>query len=554
MNKNKLAAITALALAGVIHLAAATVHMTHMTAHGLSLLAIGVLQLLWALAAWRWWNRGVMAVGIALSLGIVLLWALLYSVPSPFVGHLTIHARTFDWMLVATKLCELVGGLLLLWRLFASTRAAPGMPRWLRAGAPAAFAITATGVILWCVAASVETVFPVFSVSVGWPTWELVMNLRPAPTNVTEEPRDADAPDYDWRLPPHFPRPRVPEDNPMRAETVELGRHLFYDKRLSGNGTQSCESCHVQALAFSDGRALPVGSTGETLARNSPALVNVAYDATLTWANPVLTELERQVLVPMFGEFPVELGITAHEEAVLQRFQTDVQYQRMFAAAFPDDPAPINFHNITRALAAFVRALVSADSAYDRYTVGDKTALSPAAQRGMEMFFSEELECHHCHTGFNFSASTVHANSTFSAAVFQNNGLYNLDGQGAYPRGNRGVYEITGKSEDMGRFRPPTLRNIALTAPYMHDGSIATLEDVVRHYMAGGRVIEEGELAGDGRRNPYKNGLVSGFQLTDSEIADLIAFLESLTDESFITDPRFANPFGEVTHNQVANR
>jgi len=256
-----------------------------------------------------------------------------------------------------------------------------------------------------------------------------------------------------------------------------------------------------------------------------------------------LTELERQVLMPMFGEFPVELGITGHEEEVLSRFQADAQYQRVFAATFPDDPAPINFHNITRALAAFVRSLISGDSAYDRYLVGDKTALSPAAQRDMEMFFSEGLECHHRHTGFNFTASTVHANTTFSAAVFQNNGLYNLDGEGAHPRGNRGVYKITGKPEDMGRFRPPTLRNISLTAPYMHDGSLATLAEVVRHYMAGGCVIEAGALAGDGRRSPQKNGLVSGFQITDEQIADLIAFLDSLTDERFIANPHFSNPF-----------
>ena len=543
MKNYKFGALTAIAIAGAVHLLAATEHMTHMTAHGVPLLAIGILQLLWVLAAWRWWKRSVMVVGIALSLGIVALWALLYSVPSPWIGHLTLHARTFDWMLVLTKLCELAGGLLLLWRLFTDTRAAPGTPRWLRASAPAAFAITATSVSLWFAAAGAETLFPALSISAGWPTWKMITNLRPTQINIIEEKSDTDAPDYDWRLPPHFPPPRTPEENPMRVETVELGRYLFYDKRLSGNGTQSCESCHFQALAFSDGRALPVGSTGETLARNSPALVNVAYNATLTWANPVLTELERQVLVPMFGEFPVELGVTGREQEVLGRFQADADYQRMFAAAFPDDPAPINFHNITRALSAFVRALVSANSPYDRYLAGDKTALSPAAQRGMEMFFSEELECHHCHTGFNFTASTVHANSTFGAAFFQNNGLYNLDGEGAYPRGNRGVYEITGKPEDMGRFRPPTLRNVALTAPYMHDGSLATLEEVVRHYMAGGRVIEEGATAGDGRRNPYKNGLVSGFQLSDSEIDDLVSFLESLTDEQFTTDPRFANPF-----------
>jgi len=123
-----------------------------------------------------------------------------------------------------------------------------------------------------------------------------------------------------------------------------------------------------------------------------------------------------------------------------------------------------------------------------------------------------------------------------------------LDGQGAYPRGNRGLYEITAKPEDMGRFRPPTLRNVALTAPYMHDGSIATLAEVVQHYAAGGRLITTGEFAGDGRRNPLKSGLVPGFTLSAEEAAALVAFLESLTDETFITDPRFSNPLLTATN------
>ena len=212
-------------------------------------------------------------------------------------------------------------------------------------------------------------------------------------------------------------------------------------------------------------------------------------------------------------------------------------------AAFPNETDPINYHNLVGALASFVRSLISGKSAYDRYLAGDKSALSPSAHRGMDLFFSERFECHHCHIGFNFSASTVHANSTFSANAFQNNGLYNLDGQGAYPRGNRGLYEITGEPNDMGRFRPPTLRNVELTAPYMHDGSIATLEAVVRHYAAGGREITTGPNQGDGRRNPIKSPMVPGFTITDQEVNDLVSFLRSLTDMDFTTNPRYANPF-----------
>ncbi|MFQ3646302.1 MAG: MbnH family di-heme enzyme [Anaerolineae bacterium] len=349
--------------------------------------------------------------------------------------------------------------------------------------------------------------------------------------------------DYEWRLPPGFPLPRVPEGNPMTADKVELGRHLFYDTRLSGNNTISCASCHVQALAFSDGRVVGVGATGEPHVRNSQTLTNVAYNATLTWANPNLLTLEQQIVIPMFGEHPIEMGITGNEDAVMSRFRSDPQYQAMFAAAYPDQADPFTWRNIVDALASFNRTLISGDAPFDRYLRGDQNAMSEAAVRGMELFFSERLECHHCHSGFNMSISTVSANSSFDERMFFNTGLYNLDGQGAYPSENTGVHEITNNPSDMGRFRPPTLRNIELTAPYMHDGSIATLEEVIQFYADGGRLITEGPNAGDGRANPLKSGLIAGFDITPEETADLVAFLQALTDETFITDPRFSDPF-----------
>jgi cytochrome c peroxidase len=348
---------------------------------------------------------------------------------------------------------------------------------------------------------------------------------------------------YTWNLPPGFPPPRVPENNPMTQEKVDLGRYLFYDPALSGNGTQSCSTCHLQHLAFTDGLARSIGSTGEVHPRNAMTLTNAAYNASQTWANPSLTTLERQIPIPMFGEHPVELGITGNEAVVLGRLRQDERYRTMFAAAFPDQDDPITLSNAMLSLASFTRTLISGDSPYDRYLRGDASALSESAMRGMEIFFSEDLECHHCHTGFNFTLSTVNANSTFDERPFFNTGLYNIGGTGAYPPDNTGVHEITNLAADMGRFRPPTLRNIALTAPYMHDGSIATLEEVIRFYADGGRVITEGEYAGDGRRNPFKSGLVPGFTITEQQLDDLIAFLESLTDQAFITDPRLSDPF-----------
>ena len=355
---------------------------------------------------------------------------------------------------------------------------------------------------------------------------------------------DADPGGYAWDLPARFPRPLVPEDNPTTAEKVALGRHLFYDERLSGNGTQSCASCHVQELAFADGKTTPTGSTGEVLLRNSPSLGNAGYYSTLTWPNPLLEHLEQQLLVPIFGEVPVELGVTGNEELVLDRLRADPVYEQLFADAFPGEDDPYTWASNVKALASFVRTMITGNSPYDQYTYqGQEDALSASAKRGLALFFSERLECHHCHGGFNLSKATKYEGSRFIEKNFANLGLYNLDAEGSYPPGNQGLYEFTGDPADKGKFRSPSLRNVALTAPYMHDGSIATLEEVIRHYEAAGRNVESGPYAGDGRENPNKTGFLHGFTLTDQERADLLAFLESLTDQTFLTDPRLTNPW-----------
>ena len=367
--------------------------------------------------------------------------------------------------------------------------------------------------------------------------------VTPTPPTVTAAIARLNASDYDWHLPPGFPKPLVPADNPMTEAKFQLGRFLFYDVRLSGNATQSCASCHTQKLAFTDGKVVAVGSTGDKHPRNSQPLANAAYNATLTWANPLLTQIEQQIHIPMFSEFPIELGITGKEQAVLTRFKQDARYPQMFAAAFSNDADAINYKNIVYALASFTRGLLSFNSPYDQQRNGDATAMSESALRGKRLFFSEDLECHHCHTSFNLTASTKHQNTTFVETPFFNTGLYNLDGKGAYPADNRGALELTNDPADMGRFRPPTLRNVAITSPYMHDGSLKTLDEVIRFYERGGRKISGGPHAGDGRLSPLKNGLVAGFKITDAQRADLIHFLEALTDESFLTNPRFGNPF-----------
>lgn len=351
---------------------------------------------------------------------------------------------------------------------------------------------------------------------------------------------------FNWNIPANYPLPVVHADNPISEEKFQLGRHLFYDQRLSGPANFSCASCHRQELAFTDGLAQAIGATGQKHPRSAQALVNIAYNASVNWGNPTTVTLEQQAPIPLFNEFPVEMGVNDSNQAqVLARLQAEPRYQSMFKAAFPNETQPIHFANIAKALASFERGLNSFNSSFDQYEAGNQFAITEGAKRGMNLFFNEKTECFHCHGGMNFTLSSFDRSQSFADTEFFNNGLYNLDGKGKYPSGGEGIFEITGKPEDMGRFRPPTLRNIALTAPYMHDGSIESLDAVIRHYMSGGRNISSGVNAGDGRANPYKSGFVRPFELSEQEIADLREFLESLTDDSFINNPRFANPWAE---------
>jgi cytochrome c peroxidase len=357
------------------------------------------------------------------------------------------------------------------------------------------------------------------------------------------EPGPSPSGDFVWSLPPGFPLPIVPADNPMSWPKVELGRHLFYDLRLSSNGTASCATCHRQELAFTDGRAAAVGSTGEAHTRGSMSLANVAYAATLTWGHPYLTELERQAALPLFGEDPVELGWTSEIE-LEERLASIPEYPALFAAAFPGDPEPVSTRNATHALAAFERTLISGRSPYDRWAYdADDSALGDSARRGFELFYSERLECFHCHVGFNLSDQVSYSGRVFPEAPFHNTGLYNIDGQGAFPAQSTGIHELTQQAADMGKFKAPSLRNVAVTAPYMHDGSIASLSGVLDHYAAGGRTITEGPNAGVGSDSPLRSNLIRGFELSERERADVLAFLEALTDESFLTNPAFSNPW-----------
>lgn len=312
------------------------------------------------------------------------------------------------------------------------------------------------------------------------------------------------------RVPRWFPVPNIPVDNPISETKVELGRFLFYDERLSGNGTYSCGSCHQQALAFTDGLAHAVGSTGASHSRSTMSLANVVYNASFGW-NERRWSLEAQAEVPMYNEQPIEMGLKGRETEVLARLTKNSRDIERFRLAFPSEESPVTLPNIIKAIASFERVLVSADSAFDRYLYkDDRSAMSPAARRGVSLFFSDRLRCSECHGSVNLSGPTIFA--------------------GAMPSDPEAFFHDTGVAPRHATFRAPTLRNIAVTAPYMHDGSMWTLKDVVQHYARGGR------------QRPEKSDRVRGFAISPEETDDLIAFLQSLTDDRFLKNPAFSNP------------
>lgn len=392
----------------------------------------------------------------------------------------------------------------------------------------------------------------------------------PAGSNQQGVSADQNCAPYDFGLPSdEMAAPPHPPDACVTPERVALGRRLFYDRRLSRHKNQSCADCHVQARGFTDGRVASVGSTGQVHPRNALGLANVGYFATLTWFNPELTRFDNQALVSLFSENTKttieEMAISSKEWVVTDRLLADPEYPALFAAAYPEagiDPAEsrtntagqlvpgdqrprvraiMDVTHMVRALAAFQATLVSRRSPYDR------GVLSPAARRGEALFRSERAGCLACHSGpfLNYDAGTERPG-------YHNVGLYNVGGTGDYPdqslhgraapRKSQGLHLITKRPEDRGKFRTPSLRNVAVTGPYMHDGSVSNLVAAVRHFAAGGRNVTAGPLAGDGRAHPNKAAGVRAFALTAGETRDLLAFLESLTDDCFLNDPRLSDP------------
>ena len=261
------------------------------------------------------------------------------------------------------------------------------------------------------------------------------------------------------------------------------------------------------------------------------SLTNVAYNPAFTWSSEEVRSLEAQMRQPLFNEHPVEMGLREDGALAVDALAPDSGYQAQFAAAFPDDLKPLSMDHIIKALASFERTLISGRSPFDRYIFDDdRAALSESAKRGMALFYSARVGCAQCHSGINFTGPIVYEGHERQRAIFANTGLYDVDGRGGYPASDRGLIEATHRAADMGKFRVPTLRNVALTAPYMHDGSLATLEAVLDHYVRGGR------------RSPHLDARIRPIVLSAAERSDLLAFLASLTDREFVQNPEFAAP------------
>lgn len=303
--------------------------------------------------------------------------------------------------------------------------------------------------------------------------------------------------DYELLIPKGFPEPYIPENNQLTQSRVDLGKKLFFDKILSRDSTLSCATCHIPKFAFTDRRVKGVGIRGQEVSRNTPTLTNVAYQDKflLDGLNP---SLEAQANIPIHETNEFDFSVIL----VAERMKKNQEYVQLSKEAYGSEPTP---RVITNAIASYERTLISGNAPFDKfYFQGDSTALNLTQKRGMNLFYNT-LYCSECHKGFNFTNGGL-----------TNNGLYEH-------YADTGRMRLFGMEKDRAIFKVPTLRNIAITHPYMHDGSLNSLDDVIEHYSTGGKTHQN------------KSELIQPFLLTKEEKKDLIAFLEALTDSSFLS-------------------
>ncbi len=294
-----------------------------------------------------------------------------------------------------------------------------------------------------------------------------------------------------------------PADNPYSPEKEELGRLLYYDKRLSSDNTVACASCHAPESAFTDGKAFSSGIKGQLGGRSAPTVINRAYSTLQFWDGRAAT-LEEQAKGPIANpvEMTMEKDQAAAHKACIVRLKGIPGYVQRFKKAFGTED--FNIDHVAQAIATYERTVLSGNSPYDRYENGDKNALTPAQKRGYDVFF-KKAACDSCHLGFNFTDGS-----------YENIGI-GMDK--ASP--DLGRYMVTKREDEKGAFKTPTLRDIARTAPYMHDGSLKTLEEVVEHYNKGGI------------KNPWLDERMKPLNLSPQEKKDLVEFMKALSGEGW---------------------
>ena len=326
------------------------------------------------------------------------------------------------------------------------------------------------------------------------------------------------------------------KNNKTNSEAlIELGRYFFFDKRLSYDQGLSCSTCHNPNLAFTDGYEVAINSKAENLRRNTPTILNINNRTNFNWANSKITSLKVQIERPMFGQHPTEMDISGHEKEILSRFIKDAVYKKLYKEVFQASINQITIPQIIEAITTYELQLQSRNSRFDQFKKnGDSSLLTDFEWLGFKIFHADSIECNACHGGADFFEPD-------RGPEFANIGLYNCNQ--SYPPHDPGLQEEDGDQDNNGVFRIPTLRNIALTAPYYHDGSEESLIQVIKNYERGGRKIESGPCKGDGKDHPSKDGRLQVFHLTEYERAALIAFLQTLTDTSYLHKDLFVDPF-----------
>jgi len=324
----------------------------------------------------------------------------------------------------------------------------------------------------------------------------------------------------------------------LKKTSVEarIGQLLFFDTRLSVNNSKSCASCHIPSLAFTDGLSTPLGAFGDTVIRNTPTLINLADNATYNWAAESITSLEQQSNIPLFGKHPIEMGNDSNNIQSLSFIFSDSKYIPLLKEK---KITTIDWKTVKTFIATYVRTFTFQNAKYDWVEKG-KANFSKDELAGKKLFFSDRLNCRKCHNGIDFDEPEFTRMNTY-----QNIGLYNIGKDSLYANNDNGLYNETKDIDDVGKFKIPSLRNIMLTAPYFHDGSAKNINEVIDSYSNGGREIKYGPNKGDGRLHPNKNQFVEGFKITPKERMQLISFLKTLTDTSYLKNPFYSNPFSK---------